>query len=558
MAKKNRIAVAITPEMGIEVAELNFNTGCIVKYANRRFDQQVTIRNIIPDMDMFKELLHDCFVELGVKNAEVVLILPTISMGLGSYMASQANHTIIQSIADDLTSKELIFRDNDPLVALTSLSVTIQSKIVAYTASIYPIVQEAAQIICNLGHKIEAIDTSFAATYRTLVQTGKAQIRDNENWMFLLVDGSAARLMALNGDTITEYFEEQIMFDYTDTIGNCDMVISAMQSYWDKVPANYLYIVSRTDNVSAEILAQKLNLNKSTIFLEANGSRKEAFIDAPSFAEDIVMQISPDVIGGCLYDEGMLHFNLFTEDLGDVYLNQQPLVICGVTVTVPKVIALTALILALILGPTGGYWYYLSQECKTIQESIDEKDRSINELNAKIRKYDGLVSTDKFNEKDQIKIGLAANTDVYNYMDLLGKDTPSKLWLTGFQVKKTDTTGGIQSHIAIEGQADNIDSIYTFYRNIRDSVDSGNAENEAKLQKLGLANKSTKLDFSSTLPENGFGGINSFNENSNDIILSSNADFYEFVISNKTLDELKKEKAAAGNKGNSKKGNKRK
>lgn len=545
MAKKNRVAVAITPEKGIEVAELNFNTGCIVKYTSRQFEQRVSIRALIPDMDMFKELLHDCFMDLGIKNADVVLVLPTVSMGLSSYMASQSNLLIAQSIAEDLSDKEIIFRDNEPLVALTSLGMSTQTKTVAYTASIYPIVQEAAQIISQLGHKIEAIDTSFAATFRTLIQTGRAQVREGATWLMLLVDGAAARLMALNGEEITEYCEEQLMFDYTDTIGNCDMVVSAMQSSIDRIPANYLYVVSRTDNVSAEILAQKIGFKQDIIFLEANGSRKEAFIDAPSFPDDVTLEISPDVIGGCLYDERMLHFNLFTEELGDVYINQQPLVFMGITIT-PKSVAVATLILLMpILGGIYGYKYYLDQGCNELKEQTKIVNDDIKTIEDKIKKYEGLVSTEKFNEKDEINLGLVKNTALYNYLDLIGRDTPQKLWLTEFQVGP---------HIDIEGQSDSIDNIYTFYRNIKETTGSA----EAKLQKLSLANstKRNNLGFDE-LPENGLNSLSSFNENSNDIILSSNADFYEFVISDKSLEELQKYKNPDADNGKKKTNNRR-
>ena len=538
MAKKNRIAVAITPDMGLEVAELNYNTGCIVKYAQRSFDQPVTIRNLIPDMDMFKELLQDCFIQIGVKNAEVVLVLPTVSMGVASFMASQSNTSIIQSIADDLTDKELIFRDNEPLVALTGLSMTTQSKIVAYTASVYQVVQEAATIISALGHKIVAIDNSVASIFRTLIQTGKARAKEGATWLMLLVDGAAARLIALNGDFITEYHEEQIMFDFTDTIGNCDMVVSAMQSHIEKIPAKYLYVVSRTDNISAEILATKIKFNQDIIFLEANSNRKEAFIDTHEISGDVHKSISPDVIGGCLYDEALIHFNLFTEELGDVYLDQQPLQIGGMILTTQLIATWCILLCALIAGPAiAGYLYFTGENAK-IQENITAQETKLKTINAKIEKYAGLVSAETFDEASEIKVGLAHNTDIYTYVDLLGKDMPAKLWLTSFS---------LGNYIDIEGRADNIESIYTFYRNIKEVV----SESPAKLQKLGLASDSANLNFQpedeKDLPENGLDGVPTFEENSNDIILSSNADFYEFIISDKTpkeLERLKKPKAS--------------
>ena len=71
----------------------------------------------------------------------------------------------------------------------------------------------------------------------------------------------------------------------------------------------------------------------------------------------------------------------------------------------------------------------------------------------------------------------------------------------------------------IEGQADNLESVYGFFRNIKDY----NPNSPVKLQKLGLAGKSAGP--STVLSDDG----ESFDTES--ILTSMNADFYEFLIS---------------------------
>ena len=324
MAKKNIFAVAVTPDRGLEVAEMNPLTGAIVNYTQRDLET-VTIRNVIPDMDVFKELLTDCLITIGApKGSSLILTLPTVSMGIGNYMTSQTDASIVQLIASDLIEKELIFRDNDPLVATTGLSVSIQSKIVAYNAAVYSVIQELSRIVVELGYKVEAIDNSVASVFRALIHTGKVQTQQDATWLMLLVDSAAARLIKLDGDRLSEYKEEQIMFDYSDATGNCDMVASAMQSYLQQMPTKYLYIVSRTDNVSAEMLAGKLTYGSPIIFLEANSFAKDSFIEAPELPSGTDKLISLDLIGACMYDEALIHFNMFNEELGDVYWAQQP------------------------------------------------------------------------------------------------------------------------------------------------------------------------------------------------------------------------------------------
>ena len=560
MTKKNIIALAITPDRGLEIAEVNPSTGNIVKYAHRNLDV-VTIKSVIPDMDVFKELLQDALTEIGaIKGSSIYMTLPTVTMGISNYMASQNDESIKQLISNNLIEKDIIFRDNDPLVVTTGLSVTIQSKIVAYTVAVYSIIQEASRIIADLGYKIESIDVSVSAIFRALIATGKVQAQPDTTWLMLMVDNSAARLLALNGESLIEYKEEQMMYDYADTAANCDMVASSMAAYIEKIPAKYLFIISRTDNVSAEMLSTKIKYNNAIVFLEANSFGNDSFIEAPDLSEEDVKNISLDLVGTCIQDEKLFHFNLFNEELGDVYWNQQPpqFKFNGQTIVLSNefLIKWGIIILLIILIPAIGLYMYLNGECNKIQADCDAAKSKLKQTEEQIKKYEGLISADVFSEQDEIRIGVVKNTAFYNYIDLLGRDMPKKLWLNSLTI--------CDDYINMEGNADNIESIYTFYRNIKDSVSDSNL----KLQKLALANYSinsassdlTILD-DKELPENGesSGLLDEFTENSNDIILSTNADFYEFMISDKSPKELNKilkskaEKAQKAAKGKKKK-----
>lgn len=539
MGKKKTIAVAITPDKGLEVAEMDYLSGKIVKYARKDLGV-VSLKSVIPDMDIFKDLLAESFSELAVpKGSNVVLCLPTIAMGLGNYMTSQTDASIVQLVSTDLIDHDLIFRDNDPLVVTTNLNLTIQNKIVAYTAAVYSLIQEAARIIVDLGYKITAIDTSVSSVFRALINTGKVQAEPDTTWMLLLVDNSHARLLVLNDENLIEYKEEQMMYDYSDSAGNCEMVASAMSHYFEKVPAKYLFIVSRTDNASAEMIASKIHYNNPVIFLEANSFSKETFVETSDIPEDIAEGISLDLIGACLYDERFLHFNLFNEELGDIYINQQPpsIVLSGkkYVFTDSLVYGTLAAILVPLLAIAAFGYFYLTNQKTTLEEQIADFQTKTDVAVKEAAKYN-VDTGEKFSESDEIRIGLTKNTELYSYLDLIGREMPQKMWLNHMTLANiSDKSKNI--HVDIEGQADNIESIYSFYRNIKDSIGS----TDVKLQKLSLATiKSTTEGFSfdKDLP----GNTGEFTENSNDIMLSSNADFYEFVISEmspKELDRLK-------------------
>lgn len=539
MAKKKTIAVAITPDRGLEVAEMDYMSGTIIKYTQKDLGV-VTLKTVIPDMDVFKDLLQECFAELGVpKGSQIVLCLPTVSMGMGSYMSSQTDASIVQQISNDLIDNDLIFRDNDPLVVTTGLSLSIQSKVVAYTASVYSVIQEAARMLIDLGYKIKAIDVSASSVLRGLIHSGKVQTEFDTTWLMLLVDNGHARIFALNDDHLIEYKEEQMMYDYSDTVGNCEMVASTVSHYFEKVPAKYLFVVSRTDSVPAEMLASKIKYENPIIFLDANSYSKETFVNTSGIPEDIAEKISLELIGAALYEEKGLHFNLFDKELGDVYTSQQPpsVTIGGKTYIltdefVYKICAI--IVLPLILIAAFGYYYFNGQNSAIETEIADWQTKTkAKQLEAAKFKVD---TGDKFSEIDEINMGLARNTELYSFLDLIGRDMPQKMWLNHLTLANLSEKA-TSIHVDIEGHADNIESIYTFYRNIKDSVGS----TKVQLQKLSLATvKSASEDFSfdDDLPANS----GDFIENSNEIMLSSNADFYEFIISEKSPKELEKMK----------------
>ena len=88
----------------------------------------------------------------------------------------------------------------------------------------------------------------------------------------------------------------------------------------------------------------------------------------------------------------------------------------------------------------------------------------------------------------------------------LGESVPSKLWLTYFITKE-------DGKIDIKGESASVEDVYTFYRNLKDSL----INSQLKLYKLEL--KSDSLDdeiaINSNLPTN-----------------------YEFEITNMSADEL--------------------
>ena len=532
------IGVSVTPEVGLEVAQIDFATRTVLKYAVRPLEYDINRRDIA-DLDIFKETLRDMMDELEIpKGASIVLNLPTVVFKVNDYPAALDENQISNAIEEEL-AEHFIFKNNDPCISATALpNSTIQFNKVAYTAAQRTTIVELVMAIKDLGYKTLAIDTSVNSTFNALMLKDRVNVEGDVSWVLLIVENNCCRVLPMSGNNYVDAFEERISIgEVLGDAENYSTVISAVSPLLKNLPSQYLCVVSKTNVISAEVLASKLNYSAPIIHQEANSFSNEALLDlSPAIEESLATKISFDVIGAAIYREfapfSGAHFNLFNKSLGEIYLEEQPpeFVIAGrrIVLSIENLIKIFVVFAILVLVPAIIGLIYLNTSIKSEQNSVEDLDRKIEQID-KFLKDNENVSADLFDEGDEIKAGLEHNKNIYSYYTIIGTEIPKKLWLT--HVKFGDKT-------TIEGQADNLESVFAFFRSIKDY----NPESDIKLQKLGLA--------SSSQPQVLDDSKSDFEADS--ILTSLNADFYEFRISNEPevkKEDLKKndQKDASGN-----------
>ena len=528
------IGVSVTPEIGLEVAQIDFATRTVLKYANRPLEYDINRRDIA-DLDIFKETLKDIMDELAIpKGASVVLNLPTVVFKVNDYPAALDEAQVSNAIEEEL-SEHPFFQNTDPCSSATVLpNSTIQFNKVVYTAAQRATIVEVVMAIKDLGYKTLAIDTSVNSTLNALMLKERVNTEGDVSWVLLLVENNCCRILPMNGRNYVDAFEERISIgEVLGDAENYSTVISAVSPLLKNLPSQYLCVVSKTNIISAEILASKLSYPAPIIHQEANSFSNEAFMDiSPEVDESLAPIISLDIIGAAIYQDFLpyssAHLNFFNKSLGDIYLEEQPpeMTIAGhrIVLSIENLIKIFIVLAILITIPVLIVFFILSNNIKTEQDTVADLDTKIQQM-SKFLKDNESVSSDLFDEGDEIRVGLEHNKNIYSYYTIIGTEIPKKLWLT--HVKFGDKT-------TIEGQADNLESVYAFFRSIKDY----NPESEIKLQKLGLASSSQPqiLDDSSQDFE------------TDSILTSMNADFYEFRISDEP--EVKKEDLKKDSSGN--------
>ena len=536
----------MTPEVGLEVAQIDFETQTVLKYGVRPLEFDINRREVA-DRDLFKETLQDLLMDLQIpKGAYLVLNIPPVTFKVNDYPASLDEEQLTNAIEGELVENPL-FQNDEPASSAAMLpNSTIQFNKVAYIASQQAALIEMARSIYEIGYKIYAIDASINSILRALILKERVNVAPDVSWVLLIVESYCCRVISMVGKNFVDSYEEKISIGAVlgDT-ENYSTVINTVSPILKNLPSKYLCVVSKTNVISAEVLASKLTYSAPIIHQEANGFSKEVFLEvSPDVDETLASTVSLDVIGAAIYKDFeqliSFHFNLYNSGLGEIYTSQQPpeITIGGrrIVLSIENLVKTLIIILIPVLVLTIGALVYLITTINTQKAQIEDLDREISSIK-KFLEENKNINADMFDEGIEIRVGLNHNKNIYSYYTIVGTEIPKKLWLT--HLKLGDKT-------TIEGQADNLESVYAFFRSIKDY----NPNSDIKLQKLGLAS-SSKLQSLGDLDDNANGSEpEGFDTDS--ILTSINADFYEFRISNEpevSKNDLKKNDNNSGNAG---------
>ena len=466
--KKTVVGVSVSPENGLEVAQIDYENKIVLKYSSRQLAYDNVTRNIV-DMDLFKQTLSELMEELSIpKGSEIVLNIPPVAFKVADYPAS-LNEQQITSVLEEEFLEHPLFKTDEPNIDMLALpNSTMQTHKIACVAAQKTTLIEIAMQIKDLGYTLLTIDSNVNSVLNALMYNERVNANNDSTWLLLLVESSVCRIIPMQGKNYVGCFEENLSIgEVLGDAENYSTVVSAVNPIIKNIPAQFLYVVSNTSIISAKILADKLTYNAPIIHQEANCYNGELFLEiADTVDESAAKFMSLGVIGAAINRDfakySNANFNLFNKALGNVYLMEQPpeiyfagknwilslqnMIIASIAVAVP-------VILAVIIALT------LLNQAKAIETSkISSLKSKIANIN-RVLKENEQVSSEMFDEGDEIRLGLAHNKNIYQYYTIVGTEIPQKVWLTRLDFGEK---------ITIEGQGDNLESIYSFFRNIKD------------------------------------------------------------------------------------------
>lgn len=519
---KITVGVAMSPGIGLEMIEINPKTKTIEKYACKQLDYDYSKREIA-DYDRFREVLIELFDELKIsRKSNIVLTLPSVHYGLISLPTALGDDGVTSALVSKVEQASYIFKRQDPVISWVD----------AYPAGdkdnrevLYGAIQQAALDEINaacveIGCTLVAIETAQNSLLKTLDFNNLAEehMAPNTTWNLMVINPNSYSMITLNGKSVIEYREEPLAL--RSFVGDeiYEAIMSSAQLTLQTIPSNYLYIVSETDMVSAEVLSMKIPFDGNIKFLESNKYVQNPLMQASyNILPNQVLKITPEVIGSGIYllSQFPFKFNLLGKGHEEMASLQEaaPKIRVGNTeieltsAFVKKIAVIAALVL---LIPAGIMFAIMNKLNAMNQDTLNQINAQLEADKAELANYEDIDKKDTFDSKLEINNVQSINRTKLIYYTAIGANIPPNTWLIYLKIfgdRKID----------IIGRATNVENVYTFYKNMKMSV----IDSDLRLNRLEMSADSVG---------------NLVVEDLNSI----KPTFYEFEITNLTDEELNK------------------
>ena len=525
---KETAYLSVTPGVGLELIQLDLQSRTVKNYSYRPLEYNESLREI-SDMNEFKNAVTELFEELKINlKSNVVLNLPMVLLGSKELPLLLGDDAVQEALTSEV-EQSYIFKRFEPVVSWCD-SNNIQSgdsRKLFYSAVQKNVIEDIKNALNELGITLAGVEISLTSVLKALAFSGLAQeqMKDNVSWNLMLITPSGYSICSMIGKTIVDYYDEPLAIKSFEGDEIYNAINASAQITLMSYPASYLYIISETDMVSAELLSKRLQTESVVNYLENNSFKKQDVIPVSlEVLEDVAHKISLEAIGVATGNVTSLpvKFNFMVSGSGGESLQDDPNepvhVVLGsheFDISPNAARNLAVLIAIILLLPFGGAFLGVPMIAQQKQAQLDDINSRLDQTNAEIKRIqDEQNKANDFDVNKEIEKVMSNNRAKLMGYTALGESVPKNLWLTYFAAKD-------DGKFDIKGESENVEEVYVFFKNMKDSLIS----TQLRLQKLQM--KSDSVDDAVTI----------------DVNAPSD---YEFEITNMSDTELKNlEKALA-------------
>lgn len=469
---KSTVYMSVTPGIGLEMIVFDTNLKQVKNYTYRPLEYNESLREI-SDYEAFKQATIEMLDELNLSHkSNIALNLPMVHFG-SKDIQLMVDDEGVSTIVTSEVEQSYIFKRYEPLISWmeSETSTSNDTRKVFYTAIQQNTIDNINEALSDIGANLISVDVSLSSILRTLSYANLApdQMKDGISWNLMIINQNGYSICSMTGKKVIDYSEEALAVKSFEGDDIYKAINASAQLTLMSYPANYLYIISETDDVSAEILANKLQVDGSITVLENNRFRKQEIVPVSlDVLQDNVLKISLEAVGIAISKSASspLKFNLLgnkydtsSDDgparirLGDKEYEITPQTAMRIALLADVPLIALSLILLFTIPAYG-------KKLDAKLEGINSELQTVQNQIAELKKENG---NGQFNLKDEIKKVIDTNRTKLMSYAAIGESVPRNLWVTYYTTKD-------DGKIDIKGEATNVKDVYTFFRGMKDSL----------------------------------------------------------------------------------------
>ena len=518
VSSKDTVYLSVTPGVGLELIQLDVSSRSVKNYAYRPLEYNEALRQI-SDMEAFKNAVAELFAELRLPiKSSIVLNLPMVFLGSKELPLLLADDAVTEALTSEV-EQSYIFKRYEPIISWADANNSQSGDLrkLFYSAIQKNTLEDIKAALNELGITLAGVEISLISLLKALAFTGLAneQMRDNVSWNLMLISQNGYSICSMIGKNIVDYYEEPLAIKSFEGDEIYNAINASAQITLMSYPANYLYVISETDMVSAELISKRLQTDGIVNYWENNTFKKQDALPVSlEVLEETAHKISLEAIGVAVGNNVSLPIKFNFLGAGSDGLIDDPnepihVVLGSYEFDIsPNAARNLAFVFALlILIPALLAFILVPMIANQKQSLLDDVNSRLQKTDADIKRIEEEQNKqNNFDVNAEIKKVMTDNRSKLMAYTALGEAVPKNLWMTYF-VAKDD------GKFDIKGESSNVEDIYLFFRNMKDSLIS----TKLRLHKLEM--KTDSVDEAVTIDPN------------------QPAD-YEFEITNMTASEL--------------------
>ena len=466
--KQNIVGFSLVPGLGLEAVVFDKTKGIVTNYGRKKVDYNFSQRNV-QNYGQLKNALIELMDEMKIPpKSYAYLVLPNVFFDFIE-IASDTSDSGIEVALTSTSEEFYIFKKEEPVIGWCDVANpmgTTQRRL-AYSAFQKSDIDEIKEIFASVGLQLAGIETAYSATLRGLNLVGliKDAILMNSTWSALLINTNSYTIFQMEGKNLLDCNEVPLAIKSFSTEEAYDAIVSNVSQLLSGSTISQLYIISQTDEISAEALKKIMQFDREIIAIDSNKYSKKSLLEvsrALDFNQANSMSLSAL---GAVDPKSDLDINLNI-------LNKDPNASMGVYFVAnilgrPTEItqqyvqslaiglcAIFLLVFGLIIGASIGLNASQESQINDLKQEIKMIDQKITALEKVEIKEEEIDMTEII---DQVA---GDNVTAINFYDSISSDIPKNVWLTRYYNKS-----GTQ--LAIRGIAESIVDIYEYYKNLR-------------------------------------------------------------------------------------------